>query len=69
MAKLSRDKVRAMLPKDCIFIPCDNAAEVDSAFQIATQVKKEMEEDGAKVIPVVSKSYVTLSVVVRTGIN
>lgn len=67
MAKLSRDKVRAMLPKDSIFIPCDNAAEVDSAFQIAVQVKKEMGEDGNKIA--VSKSYVTLSVVVRTGIN
>lgn len=67
MAKLSRDKVRAMLPKDCIFIPCDNAAEVDSAFQIAIQAKKDMGEDGNKIA--VSKSYVTLSVVVRTGIN
>lgn len=66
MTKLSKDKVRAMMQKDCIFIPCDNAAEVDSAFQTAIQTKKELEEEG-KVIAV-SKSYVTLSVVLRTGI-
>lgn len=69
MAKLSRDKVRAMLPKDCIFIPCDTAAEVESVYQIAIQVRREMEEGGAKVIPEVSKSQKTLSVVLRTGIN
>ncbi|MDE6535886.1 MAG: hypothetical protein K2K82_07770 [Muribaculaceae bacterium] len=69
MAKLSRDKVRAMLPKDCIFIPCDNAAEVESVYQTAIQSRKEMEEEGLKVIPEVSKSQKTLSVVVRTGIN
>lgn len=69
MGKLSRDKVRAMLPNDCIFIPCDNAPEVESVYQIAIQERKKMEEAGVKVIPEVSKSLKTLSVVLRTGIN
>lgn len=28
MAKLSKDKVKAMLPKDMIVVPCDNALYV-----------------------------------------
>lgn len=66
MSKLSKDKVKAMMPKDSIFIPCDTASEVDSAFQTAKQAVSEMGEksDNYKI----SKSNVTLSVVVRTGI-
>lgn len=66
MAKLSKDKVKAMLPKDYIFVPCDTAAEVEASFQTAVQAKKEMGEKGNGVS--ISKSQVTLSVVVRTGI-
>lgn len=69
MAKLTKDKVRAMLPKDCIFIPCDNSAELESVYQVAVQSRKAMSEEGLRVIPEVSKSHKTLSVVLRTGIN
>ena len=65
-AKLTKDKVKSMLPKDLIFVPCDTASEVDSAYQTAIQAKKEMGEKGNNVA--VSKSNVTLTVVVRTGI-
>ncbi len=63
-ARLTKDKVKSMLPNDVIFIPCDTASEVDSAYQTALQAKREMGENGNRVF--VSKSNVTLSVVVRT---
>ena len=66
MAKLSKDKVKAMLPKDMIVVACDNAPEVDSAFETAKQARAEMGDRGASVK--ISKSNVTLTVVVRTGI-
>ena len=47
MAKLSKDKVKAMLPKDMIVVPCDNAPEVDSAFETAKQARSEMGDRGA----------------------
>lgn len=66
MTKLSKDKVKAMLTKDIIVVPCDNACEVNSAFETAKQARDEMgdRKDTVKL----SKSYVTLTVVVRTGI-
>ncbi len=64
-AKLTKDKVKAMMPKDCIFIPCDTVLEADSAYQTALQAKKEMGENGNNIV--ISKSNVTLTVVVRTG--
>lgn len=66
-AKLTKDKVKSMLPKDLIFIPCDTALEADSAYQTALMAKKEMGEKGNNVA--VSKSNVTLTVVVRTGVS
>lgn len=65
-AKLTKEKVKSMLPKDIIFIPCDTALEVDSAYQTAIQAKKELGDKGNNVFA--SKSNVTLTVVVRTGI-
>lgn len=66
MAKLSKDKVKAMLPTDLIVVACDDACEVNSAFETAKQAREEMgdRKDTVKI----SKSYVTLTVVVRTGI-
>ena len=66
MAKLSKDKVRAMMPKDHIFVLCDSADEVDSVYQTAKQVKDELGVKGGNLH--LSKSNVTLSVVIRTGI-
>lgn len=66
MAKLSKDKVKAMLAKDMIVVPCDNAREVDSAFETAKQAKAEMGDRKDTVM--ISKSNVTLTVVVRTGV-
>lgn len=68
MTKLSRDKVRAMMPNDHILILCDSEAEVHSAFQTAKQVIKELREEGGKKIAV-SRSFCTRSVILRTGIN
>lgn len=66
MAKLSKDKVKAMLAKDIYTVVCDDACEVNSAFETAKQARSEMgdRKDTVKL----SKSYVTLTVVVRTGI-
>lgn len=66
MSKLSKDKVRAMMPKDSLFIPCDEACEVDSVFQTAKQAISEMGDKANNYR--ISKSNVTLSVVIRTGI-
>ena len=66
MAKLSKDKVKTMLPIDTIVVVCDNAREVDSAFETAKQAKSEMGDRKDSVM--ISKSNVTLTVVVRTGI-
>lgn len=65
-AKLTKDKVKSMLPKDLLLIPCDTALEADSAYQTAIQARSEMGDRGATVK--ISKSNVTLTVVVRTGI-
>lgn len=66
MTKLSKDKVKAMLTKDIYTVVCDNACEVNSAFETAKQARDEMgdRKDTVKI----SKSYVTLTVIVRTGI-
>lgn len=66
MTKLSKDKVKAMLPRDSLFIPCDEASEVDSAYQTAKQAIEDMGEKGSNYR--ISKSNVTLSVVIRTGL-
>lgn len=66
MAKLTKEKVKAMMTPDIIWVPCNNAREVDSAYQTAVQAKEEMGERGKAVA--VSKSNVTLTVVVRTGL-
>lgn len=66
-AKLTKDKVRAMMPKDDhILVLCDSACEVDSAYQVALQAKKDMGDKGNNLC--ISKSNVTLSVVIRTGL-
>lgn len=66
MAKLSKDKVKTMLPVDMIVVSCDNACEVDSAFETAKQARSEMGDRGKSVK--ISKSNVTLTVVIRTGL-
>lgn len=66
MAKLSKDKVKAMLAKDMIVVQCDDACEVNSAFETAKQARDEMGD--RKNTVKLSKSYVTLTVVVRTGV-
>ena len=66
MAKLSKDKVKAMLPVDLIVVACENACEGDSAFETAKQAKTEMGDRKDTVM--ISKSNKTLTVVVRTGI-
>ena len=65
-AKLTKEKVRSMMPKDCLFIPCDNAAECESVYQTALQTKRELGDSGENIA--ISKSNVTLSVVIRTGL-
>lgn len=66
MTKLSKDKVRAMLPRDTLFIPCNKASEVDSVYQTAKQAIEDMGDKGGNYR--ISKSNVTLSVVIRTGL-
>lgn len=66
MPKLSKDKVKAMLSKDIIVVECNNAREVDSAYETAKQARSEMGDRSESVM--ISKSNVTLTVVVRTGI-
>ena len=66
MSKLSKDKVKAMMTKDSLFVPCDEAKEVDSVFQTAKQAINEMGDKANNYR--VSKSNVTLSVVIRTGL-
>lgn len=67
MARLTKDKVKAMLEVDFLPIPCDNASELDSVYQTAIQAKGEMGERGKSIA--ISKSNVTMTVVVRTGIR
>lgn len=69
MVKLSRDKVRAMLPDDHILVLCDSYKEVDSAFQTAKQMIKELREKGSDKCIAVSRSYATNTVILRSGIN
>ncbi|MBD5223873.1 MAG: HNH endonuclease [Bacteroidales bacterium] len=65
-AKLTKDKVKAMMPRDYILVLCDTASEVDSAYQTAQQAKSELGDKGNNLC--ISKSNVTLSVVIRTGL-
>lgn len=65
-AKLTKDKVRSMMPKDCLFVQCDTAAECESVYQTAIQAKRELGDNGNNIA--VSKSNVTMTVVVRTGL-
>lgn len=64
MAKLTKEKVKAMLPNDLICVPCDTAAELDSVYQTAFNARVELAEKGGKMS--LSKSNVTMTVVVRT---
>lgn len=66
MAKLTKEKVKSMLPVDIIVVPCDSAAEVDSAVETARQARAEMGPRADSVR--ISKSNVTLTVVIRTGV-
>lgn len=66
MANLSKNKVKAMMPVDALFIPCDTAQDVESVYQTAKQAISEMKDKADNYR--VSKSHVTLSVVVRTGL-
>lgn len=66
MAKLTKEKVKAMLPSDVICVPCDSAAELDSVYQTAFNARSEMGEKGKAIA--MSKSNVTMTVVVRTGV-
>ena len=65
-AKLTKDKVKAMMPRDHILVLCDTASEVDSAYQTAQQAKSDLGDKGNNLC--ISKSNVTLSVVIRTGL-
>lgn len=65
-AKLTKDKVKSMLPKDSLVVMCDSANELESAYQVALQAKRELGEAGKNVF--VSRSGVTLTVIVRTGL-
>lgn len=65
-AKLTKDKVKSMLPKDSLVVMCDSANELESAYQVALQAKRELGEAGKNIS--VSKSGVTLTVIVRTGL-
>ena len=69
MVKLSRDKVRAMLPDDHILVLCNSYKEVDSAFQTAKQMIKELREKGSDKRIAVSRSYATNTVILRSGVN
>lgn len=66
MAEFSKNKVKAMLPNDYIFIPCNIASEVEASFQTAIQAKGEMGEKGKSVF--IFRLQVTLSAAVRTEI-
>lgn len=66
MAKLTKDKVKAMLPSDLICVPCDTAAELDAVYQTAFNARNEMGDKGRCIA--ISKSNVTMTVVVRTGV-
>lgn len=66
MPKLSKDKVKAMMPIDNIVVFCDTPAEVEASFQTAIAAKKELGEKGNGIA--VSKSQVTQTVVIRTGL-
>lgn len=63
MAKLTKDKVRSMMPSDLICVPCDTAAELDSVYMTAYQAIKEA-GDGMRVK--LSKSNLTMTVVMRS---
>lgn len=65
-AKLTKDKVKSMLPKDSLVVMCDSASELESAYQVALQAKRELGEAGKNIS--VSRSGVTLTVIVRTGL-
>lgn len=64
MATLTRKMVRDMAPGQFLPLAFNSADEVESAYQTAIQVIKEMKTQG-KVIKA-SKSFKTLSVVLRT---
>ena len=66
MTKLSKDKVKVMMPRDHILVLYDTASEVDSAYHTAQQAKSELGDKGGSLR--ISKSNVTLSVVIRTGL-
>ena len=63
--KLTKDKVKSMLPTDLIAIPCDNAGELDAVYQTAFNARKEMGEKGNDIA--LSRSNVTMTVVIRKG--
>lgn len=63
MAKLTKEKVKAMLPRDVITVVCENAAELDAVYQTAFNARKEMGDKGDDIA--LSKSNVTMTVVVR----
>jgi len=65
MPKLSKAKVRAMLPVDRMVVWCDSLKELDSVYQTALQVRQELNNERRISV---SRSGVTLAVTIRTGI-
>lgn len=63
MTKLTKEKVKAMLPDDVITVACENAAELDAVYQTAFNARKEIEDKGYNIV--MSKSNVTMTVVIR----
>lgn len=46
MAKLTRQEVRDLKPGEAIKVLCNNACELDSAYQTAHQIRRELTEAG-----------------------
>lgn len=59
-AKLTKAKVRSMMVDDIIVVNCNTAAELESVYQTALQVRRE---DGVDIQ--ISKSGVTMTVTLR----
>lgn len=39
--KVTKEQIRKLLPGQVLTIPCDDTAELDSAYQTAIQVRRE----------------------------
>ena len=59
--RLTKEQVRTMLPGQMLTVPCTTVAELDSAYQVALQARKEIE--GRNVA--ISRSGKTMTVTIR----